>query len=137
MKVALSGGTPVILAATPVGPGGIAVDAASIYWSVNNTVMKMPLGGGTPTVLATVRQGMLGGRGLVQIYGLVIDASFAYFAAVLEDSFGHAAVMKVPLAGGEPTVIASDQAYVWAIAIDSTHAYWLDAIHNTVMRAPK
>jgi hypothetical protein len=42
-------------------------------------------------------------------------------------------VMKVPLGGGAPTLIATST-FPWSLAVDATSVYWLG---NGVMKAPK
>ena len=44
MKVGLSGGTPVTLAANQVSPNGIALDAVAVYWTLgglHGSIMKL------------------------------------------------------------------------------------------------
>jgi hypothetical protein len=60
MKVGLDGGMPTMLASGQSGPGGIAVDATTVYWVNSGTkgkndgaVMKVGLDGDTLTTLAS------------------------------------------------------------------------------------
>ena len=67
MKVAVGGGTPVMLATGASAaqvPWDVTVDADAVYWSTYNspgTVMRAPLAGGTP---ATLAQGQNGPRNI-------------------------------------------------------------------------
>jgi hypothetical protein len=46
---------------------------------------------------------------------------------------GHdGSVMKVPIGGGTPTVLASGQTGAASIAVDATSVYWTDA--DTVVK---
>jgi hypothetical protein len=70
-KVALNGGTPVILA--PTGGQGIAVDDANVYWTDfgnPGSVSKVSINGGAATVLAT---------NLQRPAGIAVDATSVYW----------------------------------------------------------
>ena len=70
-KVALNGGTPVILA--PTGGQGIAVDDASVYWTDfgnPGSVNKVSINGGPATVLAT---------NLQYPAGIAVDSTSVYW----------------------------------------------------------
>jgi sugar lactone lactonase YvrE len=46
-------------------------------------------------------------------------------------------VVKAPVGGGDPTIVASRQNLPWALALDSAHVYWVnDNAAGTVMSAP-
>ena len=45
-------------------------------------------------------------------------------------------VMKVPLAGGTPTTLASGLPAPWGIAVDATSIYWVNSGDGTVMKMP-
>jgi hypothetical protein len=134
MSVPLGGGTPTTLASGLIAPGGVAIDSTNIYWStpgnlscatVNYTapsapclsfsgspggVMKVPLGGGVPTLLSrstleTCASGhcasTIGVWQDVPAGPITVDATSVYWITV------GSSVMKVPLVGGAPVILAS------------------------------
>jgi len=141
---------PVALASDQGLPGAVATDATHVYWlnSGSNTftgctfsptlpdvcsgntvgthdgaVMKVPLGGGTPIALA-------GGMGSLR--AIAADATNVYFVeynqwftspGVTDEAWN---VMKVPLGGGTPTILAERQAAPTAIVIRGANAYWVN-----------
>jgi hypothetical protein len=153
MTVSLDGGVPTTLASR-VYPWDIAVDATSVYWSEGNTgnVMKVPLAGGTPTSIASARsagsiavdstsvywgagrrgveKAPLGGGPVTTVAtlpwpevatGLAVDGTDVYWIT------GHAEewnVMRAPLAGGTPEILASGRGTPGSLAVDATSVYW-------------
>ena len=87
MKVALAGGSPVNLASEQSYPWGIAVDAASVYWTNyhGGEVMKVALAGGSPVTLASTQNGPR---------RIAVDATSVYWT-----NNGDGTVMKVALGG--------------------------------------
>ncbi len=91
----------------------IAVDAQSVYWTTDTSVMKVPISGGSPTTLAN-------GTGAT-----AVDATSLYWTT------GNS-VMKVPLAGGSPVRLttlagcADVECGPGAIAVNATAVYAVD-----------
>jgi hypothetical protein len=116
------GGTPtdscpsgIAPVATDVGsPGGMAVDAHTVYWtsSLEGLVFSVPRCGGSVATLASIPGAYPG--------AIAIDSVSAYFTARNDN-----AVMKVPLGGGAPTTLASNQTSPINIATNGTNVYWL------------
>jgi hypothetical protein len=142
-KLWLGGGSAETLATTPP-PGcvsSVALDPASVYWSVGSCagianqgtsgqIVTAPVGegAGTPTTLASGRVGPV---------AIAIDETSVYWAEtgcpadVTLPCEG--AVLKVPKGGGVVTTLATMaptvSAQVSALAIDETTVYWLaDAV---------
>ena len=115
MKIALGGGAPTTFAvglSRFVPP--IAVDANDLYWSSGTAsgVMKIALGGGAAVGLCS------GYWGPNDSYGVAIDDTNAYWV----DQGGD--VMKVPLVGGTPVILALQRASSAALAVDATSVYF-------------
>ena len=124
MKVAVGGGSIATLAVglTGVFPP-IAVDANGIYWQSGIGIVKMALTGGS--VVPLVASGAPN--------GVAIDDTNLYWV----DQNQHD-VMKVPLVGGTPVLVAlgSGGATVFPrIAIDATSVYWF--IGSTILKTAK
>jgi hypothetical protein len=139
MKAPLGSGAITTLASQGEGGWmGIAVDATSVYWASQNTgcasrytqpsdrfgaVRELPLRGGAITPLASEQNCP---------WGIAVDASSVYWT----DLDG---VMKAPLGGGSPTMLATGQS-PRGIAVDATSVYWTNVGYigpsGSVMKAP-
>jgi len=60
---------------------------------------------------------------------IVVHGGYVYWL-----EFSARKVMKAPIGGGEPVVIASDQMQPEGLAVGATHVYW--GIYGALMRAP-
>jgi hypothetical protein len=59
-----------------------------------------------------------------------------YWTDVALGTAGMGIIVKVPIAGGTPTTLASESASPVDIAVDSTSVYWVDA-NGVVTKAAK
>jgi hypothetical protein len=117
MKVAKTGGTPVLITTTtPLIGANLAVDATSIYW-FRDSIQKFPIGGGAAVTLVPVSGVVDRGEGFV----VTQDATYLYWARSLPVP---AAIVRVPKAGGpvEPVVAARD---VLAMTVRDTTLAWI------------
>ena len=132
MKVPITGGAATTLVSGQVSPdgiGGLALDAAYVYWTTGGpatatnggAVVKAPIGGGAPTTLAT---GQYPGA-------LAVDDTHVYWVNTLcaPPNDGGAectenAIVSVPLGGGAPTTLASGEGQGEQIALDAVNVYW-------------
>jgi len=133
MRMPLDGGSPMTLASEQPSPGPIVADVTSVYWGNAGTsnayykdgsVMKLALGDGTLTTLV--------GGGLPD--DIVVDAMSVYWT-----NFENAVpgpIMKVPISGGVPVVLATATSSPLSIAIDATSVYWTSGHDGTVMMVP-
>lgn len=125
MQVSVEGGALVTLAANQSQPIGIAVAGPNVFWTTeasgtaDGTVVTAPVGGGTPTTLAS-------GQGAP--YGIAVGDANVYWTNLA----GNHAVMKVPIAGGTPVVLANATS-PWAVAAYGQQVYWTDG--DNVMSA--
>jgi hypothetical protein len=120
MKVPLAGGSATTLASGQ-SVRSIAVDGTSVYWTdfFSGSVMKVPLGGGALTTVAS---------GQDQPVSVTVDATSLYWS--------NLGIVKLPVAGGVPTLIASRQSdsSPIGIAVDATSVYWTNPVDGVVMK---
>jgi hypothetical protein len=133
MKISIGGGSPTTLVAAQAGP--IAIDATNVYWGDGGagTIMKAPIGGGNATTLA----GAETSPGSLTIWqspsAIAVDATNVYWTNFSQDST-DATVMKIPIAGGGVTTLASGLQGPYALAVDTSSVYWTS--NFAVMKGP-
>jgi hypothetical protein len=120
-SVAKNGGPTTMLVHRTLSDGGIVVDASFVYWSdaASRIISKVPRSGGNPVDIAT---------GLFT-YRLAVDARYLYVAS------GDQSIQRIPLAGGAPEIVASDQGDISGLALDAQFVYW-NSGKATIMKAP-
>jgi hypothetical protein len=146
-RVAKTGGTAVLLAPAGQRPWSVAVGGRDIYWVEQSAIQKVAATGGPATVL-TVNDGRAGGiavqggdvywtnesGGVFRVAAAGGDATRLGGGAGLhlavagellyltDPSLGE--VLAVPIAGGDPTILAAGQPDPLGLAVDSTSIYF-------------
>jgi hypothetical protein len=134
MKVPLSGGEAITLASEQVYPSSnIVVDGTKVYWAQGAAVaalMSEPLDGGIAITLVA-------GAQVTGIANIAVDSTSIYWT---EGTVTNGFVMKAPLGGGTPTMLASGLGQPAYIAVDATNVYWTDfgndPLEGNVMSVP-
>jgi hypothetical protein len=121
-KVAKTGGAPVTLVSGLNNPYGIALDENNVYFTVDGDVRRVPKEGGAVTVLAQ-------NQGFVVPMKLAIDATHLYWP-----DFDAMQVMKLPLAGGAPVVLATAPEKVSTVALHGDTAFFSSS--DTIYSVP-
>lgn len=118
-KIPLTGGDPVTLVATDGFIDTILVDATSVYYADGSFVNSVPLSGGTPVRLATTSA-----YGSPAVPAFAVDETSIYFTepGQVGPAFTDGNVMKVPLDGGTPVMLASIT-NPSGVAVDTTNVY--------------
>lgn len=112
------GGTSIRLADSYAATS-IAVDGTSVYWTQVNEIYKIPVGGGTQISFYSPGRSTL-------VHAITVDTSNIYWGE------GTGFIMKMPLGGGTPIVLASGQHFatnlfegaVSNIVVDANNVYW-------------
>ncbi len=118
-KAPVNGGTVTGLATAGVLAGlagPIRLQNGTVYWMTNfNAILAVPTAGGTVKVVAS---------NLPYLSDFVVDETNVYFS---EQDTGN--IMKMPVAGGTATLLASGYVGSYNIlALDSVHVYWINRV---------
>lgn len=133
MKIGKMGGSPVTLATEQSSIGRPAVDSTNVYYArggsatVNGVkqgpdgaVVSVPLAGGTPRTLVSL-QGVTPGF-------VAVEGTYVYFTTTPYPPGPGAsragALMRVPVASGSATTLASESDAIGALAVDDANVYW-------------
>ncbi|HEX7604752.1 MAG TPA: hypothetical protein VF316_24205 [Polyangiaceae bacterium] len=152
MKVAKSGGKPVVLAPSQDGLMDIGVDSQAVYWTARAGLMQTPNGGATSTMVAF-------GAPPTFVYGadlLALDDAYVYFTdgrllerasiatATTEVLYSggdvvaltidagcvyfatNTAIFQIAKTGGVPSHLADIGGKVWRLAADESGLYFVD-----------
>jgi sugar lactone lactonase YvrE len=121
LKVPLTGGGFLTLAAEQPEPEGLALDAQYVYWAnfAGGTIMRLALAGGVPTVVAS---GQSGPAGITAWGGTVFWTNWN----------GNSVMRVVP--GNAPSPLATGQSSPHRIATDGSSVWWTNWAGNTVRR---
>jgi len=122
-KVAISGGTPVILADEAVSPNPqdcywrTAVNAQNVYWSSGSTtvpigcaVKYVPINGGAITTLVDHSR----------LTDFTVDDINVYFSELESGS-----IQKIPVDGSPIVPVAEGGAGAWVLINDANRLYWI------------
>jgi hypothetical protein len=115
VTVPLAGGTATTLAANQGGLIALAVDATSVYWKDDQSVLKAPLAGGAISTLCTLSSSTAGAS-----FNMAVDATNVYWTG---RNGTAGTLMKVPVGGGTATTLATSSSMFSAMAIDATSVY--------------
>jgi hypothetical protein len=137
MKAPIAGGAPVALASLAFWTGQIAVGSTDVYWAESpagawgsgtmGALKRVPIDGGATTTLVSTTEG---------VFGVAVDSTAVYWAREVIPTTSST-VMKLPLAGGASTAIATSSAT--KLLTDATYIYWVDnsaAVGGDVFKMP-
>lgn len=120
-SVPVSGGGIAMLAGGTPASGSIGLDADSVYWASSVGVMRVPKTNANPVTLAATTSAT----------AVAVDATDVYWI----DS-SAAAIFRVPISGGTPTMVVSSPPNLAALAVDGINVYWTSYSAGTVSKVP-
>ena len=119
----LDGSDPIILGTIAADSGPVlAIDATNAYWGMNGYLAAVPKAGGQQVTLlpeyGTVGSDIAADGGMV--YWLKSGTCGA------ESCNADGAVMKMPVAGGSQSIVASGLTQPAALLLDERYVYWIE-----------
>ena len=131
LRAAKAGGAPVALAANERCPQAIALDATHVYWLAGDSqfithkiIRRVAKTGGASETISPAQD----------IRSFAVDDANVYWTLCdLQRNAG--ALNTMPKTGGAPVALAAGKGCFFDLALDATHAYWIE--ERGVMRAAK
>ena len=122
------GGAVIVLGAEQPLPGAIAVNDTTVFWAnLNSPVINQATIGMPPATLFAEDSGAL--------WGVAADAQAVYWTRDDGDP-ATSGVVRAPLDGGAPTLIAMGGDQPYAITIDADSVFWTDRDTGEVLSVP-
>jgi hypothetical protein len=135
LKVSKMGGKPVTVVGGQLGgPYTLTMDDSNLYWvnylSDQNDksngdhckVMQAPKNGGPAIMLASDQP--------TAYWGIAVDATSVYWTVTPSFTYPTGSIMKVPIGGGTPIALATNQYDPTGLAVDATNVYWTTAYYD-------
>jgi hypothetical protein len=114
--VPLAGGLTTVLAMGQAGVDRLALDALYVYFTTNDSVLRVPKDGSAPPLTLAANQTPV---------GIAVDATRVYWT----NYRGDGAIMMCSPAACMPQVFAANQPDPDTIVVDAVNAYWTN--HDT------
>ena len=113
-RIPQSGGAVTTLATVTTNVTLLATDGTNVYFIDGDYLSAVPAAGGPVSVLAS---------GYTGTSMLKVDSGNLY-AAMSQGNGPNGSILRVPVAGGRPTLLASAQWDPFDIALDANFIYW-------------
>jgi hypothetical protein len=103
-------------------PVAVALDSVNAYFVNDSTELFAVALDGTPPILPVRLSGPVATGGMEEGYGVAIavNGGYLYWTSEFAGTVG-----KVPVTGGDATILATGQAHATGIATDGTSVYWV------------
>ena len=131
VAVGKKGGTPRVLARLDAPAHGMALAAAALWVTTGRAVEKIPMTGGEPQLVADR---------LARPRAVACDGRWVFVVDVDPTRQGMtrgSAVVRIPAAGGERTVLGRSEGEISGLALDDANVYWADGLDGTIVAVPK
>lgn len=135
-RMPLAGGAIEVLASGLSSAAGLVLDAANVYVAIagdsgmayaNGTIAKVPKMGGALTTLATAPGAFV----------LTTDGTTLFAGAIGPAANTTGAIYTVPMTGGPTTMISSNGASVFGVAVNATDLYFSELDNGGLFKVPK
>jgi hypothetical protein len=135
-RVPKGGGTQQVLANGLGRPLGLTRDGGNLFWadSGQDKLVQFAVAGMTQLVLADVQTSP---SAVAEPTYVATDGTHLYWTNFAGGASAAGSVARVPVGGGNVTIMADGQTEPYHIAVDGTHVYWTTLAGGTVMRVPK
>jgi len=131
VAVAKKGGAARTLASLHEPAHGMAFAGGSLWVTTTHAVEKIPVAAGEPQRAA---------GGLARPRAIATDGRWLFVVDVDPSRQGmtHAsAVLRIPAAGGQPTVLGRSDGEIANLALDDASVYWADRLDGSLVSVPK
>lgn len=131
VAVAKKGGASRTLATIREPVHGMALAGGALWVTTTHAVEKVPVTAGEPQRAA---------GGLARPRAIACDGTSVFVVDVDPTRQGMtrgSAVVRIPVAGGEPTVLGKSEGEIANVALDDASVYWADRLDGSLVSVPK
>ena len=118
-------GVPVLIASCAGNAWALALEGDEVFWTSHNVPTGTALGSAVHKASLGCRSGDCGTElaffsEVAKLSDIAIDKTWVYFG----ENRAQGRILRVARAGGEPEVLAKEQAYPYGLAADPSYVYW-------------
>jgi hypothetical protein len=131
VAVAKKGGAARTLASLREPAHGMALAGGALWVTTAHAVEKIPV---------TAGEAQRAGGGLARARAVACDGTWVFVVdgnATRQGMTRGSAVVRIPAAGGEPTVVGKSEGEIANVAVDDASVYWADRLDGSLVSVPK